>query len=422
MQFHQQLQGEQGAVTVIERQEVTQFLGERLLYLANSASILSVDSESVRFTHQLLQDYFAAQHLRYLFEEVQRITANEYWPSEHWWQRTGWEEAAILLTGLYSEDCSQVVEWIASGNPEVAAQCIQRSGAYLPQETLERLHTDWISRLTSLERDPQPEARAAVGRALGLLNLDNRPGVGLQPNGLPDIQWMEVSAGEFIYSRGETLTLPTFFVSRYPITYAQFQAFIDAPDGYQNTAWWHGLWWSGLAEQQPTLWEQAFKFGNHPRENVTWYDAVAFCRWLSSKSDYEVRLPTEQEWDKAARGTDGREFPWGNQYVLGYANMDESWREMGPHNLRMTSAVGIYPLSHSPYGVEDACGNVWEWCLNKYDDTEVTTVEGAFARVLRGGSWGDLIFPTEWMIRYGHYPSYRDYGIGFRVVTSYPNP
>src|SRR5262249_37558525 len=163
-----------------------------------------------------------------------------------------------------------------------------------------------------LKGDPSPLARASVGRALGLTDLDNRPGVGLRADGLPDLAWCEVPEGVFIMGSEHeddekpirTISLPTFYISRYPITYRQFQALIDAEDGFRNAAWWKGLHQESKEQQQGGPGDQAFKYWNHPRERVSWYDAVAYCRWLSAKLGTEITLPTEQEWEKAARWTD----------------------------------------------------------------------------------------------------------------------
>ena len=105
--------------------------------------------------------------------------------------------------------------------------------------------------------------------------------MGLREDGLPDIDWVEIPASEFIYQDSERLTLPTFHISRYPVTYRQFQAFIDADDGFHNPVWWDGLAASDKHKAAPD--EQYFKFWNHPRDDVSWYDAMAFCRWLSAK-------------------------------------------------------------------------------------------------------------------------------------------
>jgi hypothetical protein len=243
------------ALTVLPKAEVKTMLDDRLLYLAGSASLLSV-GEQVRFTHQLLQEYFAARCMNSrIHSPDESFAATAIWPPERWWKRTNWEEATILLAGFYSDDCTPVVDWVARANPEVAAQCIVRSGATLGEATRERMRAEWIHRLTDLHNEPAPQGRAAVGRALSLTGWDNRPGVALTRDGVPDIEGVEIPAGEFRYgaekqgdeqgwyepAEPRKLSLPAFHISRYPITFAQFQSFVDAADGYHDVRWWEGL-------------------------------------------------------------------------------------------------------------------------------------------------------------------------------------
>jgi hypothetical protein len=130
---------------------------------------------------------------------------------------------------------------------------------------------------------------------------------------------------------------------------------------------------------------------NRPRTNVDWYEAVAFSRWLSKQLGYEVRLPTELEWERAARGRDGREYPWGKALRIGSREhqRDLGNDRVGEWHLGQTTAVGVYRHGASSEGVLDLSGNVWEWCLNKYDRTreQIQADTSGQARVLRGGSW-----------------------------------
>jgi len=258
--------------------------------------------------------------------------------------------------------------------------------------------------------------RAAAGSAINQYG-DPRLGVNLRADGLPDIAWCEVPAGSFTMGSDKDAdnptrikTLPTFYIAKYPITYKQFQAFIDAPDGYRNAVWWHGLHLKGQKQQRVSAKEQRWKFDNHPRDRVSWYDAMAFCRWLSTKLKYVVQLPTEEEWEKAARGTDGRDYPYGCEFDSSKGNTFE----MG---LRQTSAVGIFLEGASPYNVLDMSGNVWEWTLTEFDTHNNSDFSNSNARVLRGGSWDYNFYSARATSRLKNFLYARDTYNGFRVVT-----
>ncbi len=265
--------------------------------------------------------------------------------------------------------------------------------------------------------DPQcgPKERAVAGDALAVIG-DSRPGVGLRADGIPDIVWCEVPAGKFTMGSEaydaekpiRTVTLPAFKISKYPITYQQFQAFIEALDGYSNRYWWRGLYAEGLKQQRSGPGEQHFKAWNRPRDDVSWYDAMAFCRWLSANLGYEITLPTEEQWEKAARGTDGRIYPYGNRFDCTKGNTVET-------GICQTSAVGIFLQGASPYGVMDMSGNVFEWALAGYDNPANNDLSDYSPQALRGGSWplnNDFARAT---FRSLSDPQDRSYDWGFRV-------
>lgn len=266
----------------------------------------------------------------------------------------------------------------------------------------------------------EPPRRLEIGDELEHLG-DSRSGIGLNRNGLPDIDWVKIPAGPFKYQKGEMRDQPDFWVSRFPITNRQFQAFVDA-GGYKRAEHWQGLI---RPKPEVSKWPQ----GNRPRTNVDWYEAVAFTRWLTARLRLPkgtirlpkgtIRLPTELEWEKVARGTDGQIYPWDNQYLAGFANIDETYGKNGPWYLTQTTAVGLYPHGCSPYGVEDLAGTVLEWCLNKLNDPEVITTDMSDApRVMRGGSWGIEGRHASAIIRDGDHPDCRGSYSGFRVVSS----
>jgi formylglycine-generating enzyme required for sulfatase activity len=129
---------------------------------------------------------------------------------------------------------------------------------------------------------------------------------------------------------------------------------------------------------------------------VSWHDAAAFGEWAG------LRLPTEEEWEKAARGTEGRDYPWGNSWQANHCNSREA-------NMGGTSRVGHFsPQGDSPFGCVDMSGNVWEWMDSWYDDKKTW-------RVLCGGSWLNSQHNARAASRYSNHPDYRYYDVGFWV-------
>ena len=451
--YAMQSQGEGTAFSV--QQAMKHLRDQASLYQARSASLLAGGDDQVRFTHQLLQEYFAAHRLQNLMVNT---SAGTLFPKENWWEPQGWEETLILLAGLYSDDCSPVIAWLREAQPEVAARCIAESGAHCPDSTLADLRSLWIPRLTNIQHDPSPLARAALGRALGRLSLNGQPldnrksisifspppagdplagagglgvraGVRAAGESLPDLDWVEIPAGPFTYQDKERREEALFFMARYPVTFAQFQLFLDDPQGFGDPRWWQGL--AASEEHRRAPGEQAFKFSNHPRERVSWYDAVAFCRWLTEKARMYpqllpaklagqagcvIRLPTEWQWEKAARGADGdgREYPYPGKFDAEKANTAET-------GIGQTSAAGIFPQGASPYGVEELSGNLWEWCLNEYEKPQNIGLGGDASRVLRGGSWVVNQGLARSSYRFGYLPDLRNYDVGFRVVVLPPS-
>jgi formylglycine-generating enzyme required for sulfatase activity len=149
--------------------------------------------------------------------------------------------------------------------------------------------------------------------------------------------------------------LAQFFIDKTPVTNAQFAQFmsvagIQAPDGQR---WYDVDDGDARIHRRNGKWQADHGFENHPVAEVSWYGAVAYCRWLNK------RLPTEAEWEKAARGADGRKYPWGNDPPDSTkAHFAAGWNE--------TRAVGSFPKGASPYGVLDLAGNGWEWVSSVY--------------------------------------------------------
>jgi Novel STAND NTPase 1/Sulfatase-modifying factor enzyme 1/Effector-associated domain 1 len=203
---------------------------------------------------------------------------------------------------------------VLGGNWHETAAAIEelRQQDAAQQQAMKRV---WITVLSNPERRVLERARA--GDALGLLG-DPRPGVGLRPDDLPDITWLEVKAEPFLMGAGAeqftcNVITESFHISRYPITVAQYQVFVEA-GGYEQKQYWTVAGWRTRDTiTAPRTYQDVYQIPNHPQVGVSWYEAVAFCNWLSRQTGKVISLPSEAQWELAARGTDGQTYPWGDQ-------------------------------------------------------------------------------------------------------------
>jgi formylglycine-generating enzyme required for sulfatase activity len=296
--------------------------------------------------------------------------------------------------------------------------------------------SSWL--LALLERGMlRPKERASAGSVLDQLShWGSRPGVPL-----PEPLWCEVPSGMFWSGEGASARIVEtgpYWISRYPVTQAQYATFVQAT-GHPSPSDWQG--------DRPHA-----GMGNHPVVHVTWQDAVQYCTWRTERLGTEtfrvwrqgrqetaqrpprswtIRLPTSLEWEKAARGglsipaDEGDEmvdnplprriYPWGDSWRLstGQTAGDETRCNVSASGIGTTTPVGMYPDGVSPYGVMDAAGNVWEWCLD-------WASEANRYKIRRGGAF-----------RYSHdyarcaaydkgYPGLAWPYLGFRVVLGPP--
>jgi formylglycine-generating enzyme required for sulfatase activity len=201
------------------------------------------------------------------------------------------------------------------------------------------------------------------------------------------------------------LTLPAFEIGRYPVTNAEYAAFVAAAGHAAPPHWGGGRPPDDLSD--------------HPVVNVTWHDALAYVTWLSERTGRPYRLPTEAEWEKAARGGDGRLWPWGDDWDAARASCKPA------ESFRTTPVDQYSPAGDSPYGCADVAGNAREWCNSLYrdypyraDDDRENLKSGGL-RIMRGGSRKDNPGCVRCAFRFKSNPDDRYANFGFRIVRGF---
>jgi len=426
-----------------------------------------------RFSHLSFQEFLAARYASdaELWDEVLAHS------QESWWR-----EVILLCAGhLNQEPCWRFLRLLITrgatsleraANLALAADAILELEKFKGQGPLNaQISADARRILESPLADAPAAARVAAGNALAVVG-DPRPGVGTLPPPM-----VKIAGGRFVIGsskaeadaagrayeayylkRGErdraksardwpkdeindrAVDIATFDLARYPVTNAQFQLFIAAEGYNPDTPWWDvaGRAWlarndqatDGLQswQQRTTKWQPSYwadpRFGiarpNHPVVGVNWYEATAFCVWLTRhlKDRYVYRLPSEAEWEYAARGSERRTYAWG-------APEPDNERANYNGQYNGTSAVGCFPTGATPgTGLLDMAGNVLEWTRSVYQPYPYDPTDGredgadsAQKRfILRGGAWANPPIYLRAAARYCSTPDYRDPYVGFRLA------
>jgi len=418
----------------------------------------------VRFWHLTFQEYLTARALAARSEDEQRSVLLGQ-PKLY---ETEWKEAVLLMAGvLYHQGIKRVDGMVStvldqlgrSASVTDRALCVGLLGAavwdlapvnYQPSDPRYRqlldevmgvFKPDWLpkaqrrfggvwSRLIGMVA-PQQSQASLMRLAIQAADVLGQAGLPQFEPGRLDNEWVTIPAGKFLMgcqsrdpnqpnydkeavdyeSPVHVVHLEEFSIARYPVTVAQYRRFVDS-DGYQDERWWNE---GGFAEFcEPLFWEQQLEYPLRPVVGVCWYEAAAYCVWAG------VRLPTEAQWERAARGTDGRKYPWGNE------RPDSSRLNYGNSGVGHPTPVGIYPLGATPDGICDMAGNVWEWCADwsgPYPAEEVTNPRGldrAVGRVNRGGCWDFYAGSCRVASRLPVVPEGRGGDQGFRVAAVPP--
>ena len=277
------------------------------------------------------------------------------------------------------------------GMPEVSCRCGEQD-LRAARERIKELEEENAALLSKFGEQPRPTqscghpVSAIVGSNEGTNYCGECALRATWEEGRQIIEMVQVPAGEFIMGSGQEqrrVYVDAFEIAKYPLTNAQYKAFLDANAEHSAPYDWVDRTFPGGKADHPVVW-------------ISWRDAKACAKW------YGMRLPTEEEWEKAARGTDGRTYPWGNEFDPKKCNTRED-------GVGETTPVGSYPEGASPYGVMDTTGNVWEWTSSMYENGENWPV-------LRGGSWLDTSDYARCSARLRDDAGLWSYDVGVRFV------
>ncbi|MBF0137677.1 MAG: SUMF1/EgtB/PvdO family nonheme iron enzyme, partial [Magnetococcales bacterium] len=211
-----------------------------------------------------------------------------------------------------------------------------------------------------------------------------------------------------------------WLLGKYPVTVMEYQHFMDH-NGYQDKTWWDDAGWHMRMKEgwnNPDNWDDQLLHPNRPVTFVSWFEAMAFCRWLSKQRNMQIRLPDEGVWKMAATSRKGA-YPWGAESP----NPDQLANYYAGGKDTAPTPVGIYPAGNGPYGHCDLAGNVWEWCRNLFADRNAmgTSLDPLVIprgmRSMRGGGWHS---PTKFLraiIRRGLRAYNQSIDVGFRLAT-----
>ena len=417
---------------------------------------------SYSFLHKAFMEYLAATWL---------VNRNEVIPAALAHLDDDWWEQVILLAGAHpklsenfrSELINQILDQAGHSNTEkgigahlvLAGRLAADMAESLPGPEHERVEETLLSGLGGPELSAKNRAR--VGVTLAYLG-DPRPEV-MTVDGL---RFCFVPDGEFWMGEGKKpkkINLPAYWMGEYPVSNTQFETFVKQ-DGYLDAAWWQEAQQAGFWSENgfkgryddgyrtgPVYFNDLLALPNHPVVGVSWYEALAFTRWLTRRwleagwlpQNWSVTLPSEQQWEKAARGgveipaegggnlpaavpgiTDlllkpgrlvpnplpKRAYPWGDTFDSNRANTSET-------SLGNTSALGCFPLAASPYGLQELSGNVCEWQADWYGKDQDR-------KTLRGGSWSDYLYYAGCSDLDCYSPDSWFNFIGFRIALPLP--
>lgn len=386
---------------------------DAFLHLINERSGLLIERGVgvYGFAHLTFQEYLAA---RVLAERDDRLKYSLKVLPDAWWREVILLEAGYLSNGG-SRRVSALIRAVLDADPKtepephhhllLAAECLFDVGAARVEGNLLGEAQTRLKKQADapFKKGDKAAVLAKIAASNALARIESKQVAShfwKPPYGEPE--WVTIPSSEFWMGEGEELhqvELPEYQISRVPVTNAQYAYFVKGSNAKPPEHWRGGEVPAGLY--------------NHPVVNVSWYEALEYCKWLGEKIQKPVTLPSEAEWEKAVRGDkDKRAYPWG-----------DDWRDLhcnsGELGLGGTVPVGLFLNGASPYGLLDMSGNVWEWTRTNYQ-TGKDDLKSTNTRALRGGSFIDEAKNVRCAFHNGYLPNFGYWYVGFRIVVVSP--
>lgn len=397
----------------------------------------------IRFWHLTFQEFLAARAIagRPDREQWQVVEPHLYTPE--------WKEVVLLLSGLLHKQGRSKVDALMqailgsiSSKSQLAAKArvvgligsMTRDLAPLGYELSDRLYQELLHEVLAIF-DPVRAAPVALESRIAAAEALGAAGDPRFEAGRTEGNWIQVPKGAFVMGATRDTANPLFDqeadedespphqvwldeyrIARFQLTVTEYDRFIK-DSGYARSTWWaaggFGRW------TEPADWDEQRQHPNRPVTGVSWFEACAYCSWAG------CRLPTEAEWERAARGQDGRKYPWGNEEPQSdRLNFQQSNLNAYERPRTGPTPVGVHVAGAGVDGIQDVAGNVWEWCADWYDRSFYTVSKAVnprgpssgTRRAARGGSWDS---PGRWArsaFRGWAQPDVRTALFGFRMV------
>jgi hypothetical protein len=360
--------------------------------------LIKLGDGQFEFRHLSFQEFLTALHIADTSTELRNAV-------DGFWEKEWYREVVELYVGLQSIKNRALANRIVADaleRPDQVPYARWRLAGRALMDVHEKRREMYVVDAATekmrivIQSEASGKDRADAGEILGRLG-DRR-----------DLEsFVPVPGGKYKIEK-RSASLKAFEISRYPVTNQWYGKFVG-DRGYDNKAFWSEQGKERLDSTrslEPGFWrEYRWNCPNSPVVGVCWWEADAFCRWLTmTRDDGRIyRIPTEDEWYAAAAGKEERKNPWGNSWKQGACNTNET-------GIGKTSSVGVFPGGNTPEGLSDMAGNVWEWTEPYEKDSTM--------KVLRGASWFFNLLDAECTDSFGYDPYIRADDVGFRCVST----